>query len=144
MSLVSWAKSELERINKDKDGMQDRMNKDIMQIVEIFAEQGHSGFSANYALGVLKRLLAYKPLTPLTGEDDEWVEVDDGVEQNIRCFHVFRKNGDNATAHDIEGKIFSDDGGKTWFRSGKSSVPITFPYAVPDSPERVIVEATPE
>lgn len=144
MSLVSWAKAELERIGKDEDGMQDRMNRDILQIVEIFAEQGHSSFSANYALRALKRLLAYKPLTPLTGEDDEWVEVDDGVEQNIRCFHVFREKGDNATAHDVVGKVFSDDGGKTWYKCKESRVPVTFPYSVPDSPERVIVEAIPE
>ena len=68
MSMVEYAKSELERIGKDKKGMQDAINKNILEIVEIFSNQGHSGFSAGYALNVLERLLRYKPLTPLTGE----------------------------------------------------------------------------
>lgn len=75
MSMVEYAKSELERIGKDKKGMQDAINKNILEIVEIFSNQGHSGFSAGYALNVLERLLRYKPLTPLTGEPDEWNEV---------------------------------------------------------------------
>ena len=44
MGLVEYAKSELERIGKDEDGMQEVMNRDILEIVEKFSEQGHSGF----------------------------------------------------------------------------------------------------
>lgn len=140
MSLVDWAKRELDRIPKDEDGMQEQANQNIMELLEVFAKQGHSGTSANYVRRRFDRLAQFKPLTPLTGEDDEWIEVDDGVEQNIRCFHVFRENGDNATAHDIEGKVFSDDGGKTWYKCKESCVPVTFPYSVPDKPEFVIIE----
>lgn len=66
--MIEYAKRELELIGKDEDGMQELMNKNILEIVEIFSKQGHSGFSAGYALNVLERLLKYKPLTPLTGE----------------------------------------------------------------------------
>jgi hypothetical protein len=38
----------------------------------------------------LQRLIAGKPLSPLTGVDDEWMEVGDGVFQNIRCSSVFK------------------------------------------------------
>lgn len=55
--------------------MQDLINKNILEIIEVFSNQGHSGFSAGYAISVLERLLRYKPLTPLTGEPDEWNEV---------------------------------------------------------------------
>jgi hypothetical protein len=144
-NLVTWAKEELDRLVKDGDEMQLEINKDILQIVETFSEQGHSGFSANYALNAIKRLLDWKPITPLTGEDDEWCSVpvyDDGSnkQQNKRCSAVFRENFDNSTAYYIYGKVFSDNGGKTWFTNRNSFVPVTFPYTVPEKPERIIVK----
>lgn len=145
MSLVNWAKEELDRLNKDNDGMQEAMNNNIIEIVKVFSEQGHTGFTASYALGLIKKLLAWKPITPLTGEEDEWCEVCDtkrNLQQNKRYSSVFRENFDNSTAYDIEGRIFSDDGGKTWFTRGRrgSSVPVTFPYTVPEKPEYVLIE----
>lgn len=142
-NLVNWAKSELELIGGQDDGMQQAMNKDILQIVEVFASQGHSGFSASYALSIIKRLLDWKPITPLTGEEDEWNDVGvdgDTTQQNKRCSAVFRENGDNSTAYYIEGKIFSDDKGETWFTNRDSHVPVVFPYTVPEKPERIILE----
>jgi len=146
-NLVEWAKSELDRLVKDDDELQKAINKDILEIVEKFSEQGHSGFSASYALSIIKRLLDWKPITPLTGEESEWNDVpsyDDGsnTQQNKRCSAVFRKNFDNSTAYYIDGKVFSDDGGKTWFTSRDSRVPVTFPYVVPEKPERIILENT--
>lgn len=148
MNLVDWAKEELNRlVTDDSDGaeMQKAMNKDILQVVEVFANQGHSGFSASYALGILKNLLAYKPITPLTGGDDEWCSVeewnkDDNTQQNKRCFGVFRKNFDNSTAYYMGGKVFSDDGGESWYTCVDSRVPVTFPYTVPEKPEYIILE----
>lgn len=144
-NLVKWAEEELNRLVKNDDEMQKEINKDILDVVKLFAEQGHSGFSASYALRIIKRLLDWKPIQPLTGEDDEWADVPsydkgDNTQQNKRCSAVFRKNFDNSTAYYIEGKVFSDDGGETWFTNGDSFVPVTFPYAIPDKPERVILE----
>src|SRR5699024_9882012 len=117
MDLVEYAKSELARIGRDEDGMQDAINKDILRIVEMFSNQGHSEYSADYALSILERLLRFKPITPLTGEDDEWDEISHGTQQNKRCPSVFR-NADG-TAHDIDGIVVSDNGGITWFSSGR-------------------------
>lgn len=44
MSLVQYAESELVRIPKDEDGMQDLVNRNILEIIKLFSEQGHSGF----------------------------------------------------------------------------------------------------
>jgi hypothetical protein len=145
MSLVDWAKTELDRLVKDGDEMQKDINKDILQIVETFAEQGHSGFSASYALSIINKLLDWKPITPLTGEDDEWGQVQawdkgDNSQQNKRCSAVFRKNYDNSTAYYLYGKVFSDDGGRTWWSNGDSRVPVTFPYTVPEKSERIILK----
>jgi len=144
-NIVDWAKKELDRLNKDGDEMQEHINNDILEIVQVFASQGHSKFSASYVLSILNRLLDWKPLTPLTGEEDEWNDVPEwdkgeNIQQNKRCSAVFRKNFDNGTAYYLNGKVFSNDGGKTWFTNKNSFVPVTFPYTVPEKPEYIILE----
>ena len=150
MSFIEWAKKELDLLNKDKDGMQALMNRNLLEILKVFDKQGHSGFSASYLRRALHRLLDWKPLTPLTGEDDEWSvcsSINGKItEQNIRCSAVFRYNRDNSTAHYIDGKVYSDNGGITWFTKGGgcSSIPVTFPFTVPSEPEKVYIEYTEE
>jgi hypothetical protein len=154
--MYLWAKLELDRLligceeKEGKDGleMQKAINKDILDMVKVFCTQGHSGTSASYTLGMIKRLLDWKPITPLTGDDDEWSEVHewnkrDNSQQNKRCSAVFRKNFDNSTAHYIYGRVYSDNGGHSWFTGNhkngvvQSSVPVKFPFYVPDKPEYV-------
>ena len=100
MELMSYAESELARIPHDQDGMQDLMDEYILEIIKTFGEQGHSGFSADYAISVLERLLRFKPITLLTGEDDEWEDTGYGTWQNKRCSSVFKES--DGTCHDIE------------------------------------------
>lgn len=138
MDLVEYAKSELARIDRDEDGIQDKMNKDILDIVEMFSKQGHSGFSAGCVRSALERLLRFKPLTPLTGEDSEWDEIGNGKQQNKRCPSVFR-NADG-TAYDINGIVVSYNGGITWFPSKRFKKEVTFPYVPPTHAERVYIE----
>ena len=40
MSLVTYAKSELDRIGADEDGMQEMMNNHIIHMVEEFSNNG--------------------------------------------------------------------------------------------------------
>lgn len=98
MSIKQFAQNELDRLVKGDDPMQREVNKDIMAIVELFASQGHSRFSAGYTIGVLDRLLNFHPLTPLTGEDDEWGTLGGSI-QNHRCSSVFK---DSDGAYDID------------------------------------------
>lgn len=140
MGLVEFAKSELDRIKKDDDGLQEMTNSAILEIVEKFTEQGHSGFSIHYVLHILDRILRLKPITPLTGEDDEWVEVGSGVYQNKRCSSVFKD--EDGFAHDNDAVIVSDNGGITWFHSKRFRKNITFPYTPPIYPEKVYIEYT--
>lgn len=138
--MIEYAKSELARIPCDEDGMQEHMNANILEIIEVFSKQGHSGFSAGYALSVLERLLRYKPISPPTGEDDEWREVCHGLWQNKRCSSVFKD--EDGKAHDIDAIIVSDNGGITWFSSSRFRKELTFPYTVPTHPEKVYIEYT--
>lgn len=147
-NLVLHAERELDIIlNKceDEDGkeMQKMINQDILEIVEVFSNQGHSGFSASYAIGTIKKLLSYEPITPLTGNDEEWNKLDynDDVKyQNKRCSRIFKDA--KGQAYDSEGKIFSDDGGKSWYQSKDSRVYIEFPYT--PHTEKIILDTKEE
>lgn len=128
-----WCQKELDRLVEPGDDMQKRMNRHIMRLCRVFDKEGHSGFTASYAIHIFKRLVEWKPLTPLTGQESEW-----NGDQNNRCSAVFR-NSDGSYIY-IDGKVFSDDGGETWFTSKESIVPITFPYIVPTEPERILLK----
>lgn len=137
----TFAIHELSLIGSQDDEMQQAMNEHILKMVRTFAEEGHSGFSAAYAIQALEKLLRFEPLTPLTGADDEWIEVgdhgDDGpCFQNRRCPRIFK---DNTGAYDIDGKVFREPSGAC-FTSRDSRVYITFPYR--PATEYVDVEAS--
>ena len=89
--FIEYAKSELDRIPKDEYGMQEMINNDILEIIEKFADQGHSGFSAIYAISVLERLMRWKPISPLTVEEYEWSTTTGSTKQNKRCSSVLLK-----------------------------------------------------
>lgn len=131
MALVEFARDELTRaglFDKDSDygGM---MGEAVMKMIEQFADEGHSGFSAGMAISAFERLAKFEPLTPLTGDDDEWVEVgtqnSKPLYQNKRCAHVFREGED--FAYDIEGKIWREPSGAC-FTNFDSRVAVAFPY----------------
>lgn len=125
-NLESFAENELRRagfFDKDSDygGM---LAEAVLKLVKVFADEGHSGASASMAIGLFQRVARFEPLTPLTGADDEWMEVSDGTFQNVRCSHVFKENGQ---PYDINGKVFREPSGAC-FTSFDSRVPVTFPY----------------
>lgn len=96
----------------------------IIKMVDCFAREHHSGSTAAYTIGALEKLLRFEPLTPLTGENDEWNEVADNLWQNKRCSHVFKTDTE---AYDIKGRVFVEPNGAS-FTSNESKVPVTFPY----------------
>ncbi len=114
MSIISQAKDELRRINFGKADSQA-----MIEILERFFEQWESGGAVWAAAPVLQRLIAGKPLSPLSGDDDEWREVGEGVFQNLRCSTVFKQDG----------KIYDID------VEGRPQ--ITFPY----NPEKAVVSS---
>lgn len=95
-----------------------------LDLVRLFADQGHSGFSANATVRTAEKLMRFEPLTPLTGEDGEWNGLGDGWQQNRRCSHVFKENGE---AYDSRGKVFRHPDGVS-YTCHESRVPVTFPY----------------
>lgn len=143
MSLVDFAKDELTRagfFDKDSD-YEGALGDAVMKMIEQFADEGHSGFSAMAAVSIFKRLASYEPLSPLTGEADEWTEVGkqngSPLYQSKRCPRVFREG--DSYAYDLDGKVFREPSG-VCFTSSESRVPVTFPYTPKteyvDVPER--------
>ena len=135
-SLLEYAKHEFEILIKELEAAPDPSDKytisvyeDVMELVEVFAKQGHSGLSASLVLGMFTKVANYTPLSPLTGEDDEW-GTRAGADQNNRDYAVFKR--DDGTAFDLDlDPVYTDDGGKSWFTKGggdhKDST-IEFPY----------------
>jgi hypothetical protein len=139
--LLAFAEQELARISKDDDGMQEHINKHILAMVKVFCDEKHSGTTAHYTIKILDRLLRYLPITPIEDTPEDWNEVGPGVYQHRRCSAVFKdKSVFDGKAYILDAKVFSDDGGETWFTNSDSREVIEFPYDVPTSPKRYLVD----
>ena len=93
MSLITHAKRELKLaglFDKDSDYNGD-LGKAVMELIEVFSKQGHSGASAGRAIELFRIVASYKNLIALTGKDDELVDVSDDCFQNNRVSSVFKK-----------------------------------------------------
>ena len=136
-----------------EDEMQEQMCNGILKMLDIFADEGHSGFSAAYAIDLFKKIARFEPLGPLTGADDEWFQHDygDGLTyQNKRMGSVFKQSDRfNGKPYWLDGKVFwewysvpdIDDGKpfKSYYTGADSRVVIEFPWVKPESPEYVFV-----
>ena len=116
--MIEHAKYELDLLLKNCEDeedlkMQKAINNDILEIIETFAKQGHSGFSAEYAIPIITKLLRYEPLLPLTLKDDEFVEVADGLYQNKRDSRIFKQKDR------FDGKPYNVDTGEVLESKGE-------------------------
>jgi hypothetical protein len=147
----------LDEDGKYSDEMQEAICTHVLKLLDVFAEEGHSGSTAPYAVNVFKKLAMFEPLVPLTGEDWEWTEVHEGCFQNKRCSRVFKQaDRFDGQAYDIDARVFyewnereldPDEEGypgkrrfKSHYTSRDSMVPVTFPY----TPSTEYVESTSE
>ena len=104
-NLTSHAETELRRaglFSKDSD-YEGMLGKAVLELMKVFAKQGHSGFSAHLTLDLFKRLGSYQTLTPITNDPTEWMNVSD-VSGNQPTFQSNRNPS-----------VFSSDGGKTYY-----------------------------
>ena len=116
-NLACHAWDELDRVGLftgDGDAYGGMTGRAVMGLVDVFVEQGHSGMSASIVIDILRRVLAFEPLSPLTDDPAEWMEVTDGLWQSRRQSQAFsqdggktyRLNDDHATLHatDVSGR----------------------------------------
>lgn len=109
---------------------------EIDAIVEAFHNRGHSGSSAEYESQliskVLENLFRFRPITPLTGNDNEWnnlTEINDGqtLFQNNRDSRVF-KTTKGSQPYFIEAIVFDGNIGGRFIRDS-IEVPFETPIA---------------
>lgn len=116
----------------DKDSDYDGMTgNDVKKLLEVFQAQGHSGASAGLVASIFNKLATGGILSPLTGKEDEWVDVSEPsgkpMFQNNRASHIFAADCYGKNAFDINGKTLEDPAGNNWSNSS-CHTPITFPY----------------
>jgi hypothetical protein len=106
-NLEKHAEFELKRaglFDKDSDygGM---LGHSTMKLIKCFAEEGHSGMSASMQIYLFKTLAAFKTLTPITDNPNEWMEVSEHAGPEKKGIWQNRRDPSN----------FSNDGGKTYY-----------------------------
>lgn len=103
--LVEHAKRELELVGlfdkgSDYDGM---VGTAVVELMEVFAKQGHSGESASQTIYLFHELARYKPLSPITSNPAEWTDMSDLCD-GVTMWQSKRNPS-----------VFSKDGGQTWY-----------------------------
>jgi len=98
----------------------------VYQLLKVLGEQGHSGMSIQPVISLFTKLARYQPLSPLTGADDEWLDVSEAsgcpMWQNKRASAVFK---DERGAYYLDAVQYVYPDGRTT-TGGRH--PITFPY----------------
>lgn len=105
MSLTDYAREELDHaglLDDDSDygGM---IGRAVLELVEVFASQCHSGASAEVVLEAFKKVASFEPLSPLTYEPDEW-------------FDRSEESGSPMWQNRRDPRVFSFDKGATHYR----------------------------
>ncbi len=120
MSLTEHAKMELQMVGAfDRDSNYDgAIGEAVMELIEVFAKQGHSGTSAGIISTLFGKLARYEPLMDITGKDEEWGDVRDLGDgkpwyQNKRCSALF-KDGKDGRPYYIDAIVKRDQRGVTW------------------------------
>jgi hypothetical protein len=104
-NLVKHAKDELKRaglFDKDSDysGM---MGDAVLELITVFSKQGHSGMSASMTRYIFNKLSGFEPITPLTNDPKEWMEVGEKMWQSKRNPSCFSTD-EGKTYYDINDK----------------------------------------
>lgn len=121
MNLIDHAKTELQiagLFDKEGDFYDGMTGKAVMELMEVFSKQGHSGMSAPIVADIFKKLANYEPLGPITGKDEEWSDVRDYGKgepwyQNKRYSAIF-KDGKDGRAYSIDAIVKRDQNGTCW------------------------------
>ena len=130
----------IKSLENDFDTTQYCINNNIIELLNLLDKYKFNKEDCN----LLCEFMNWDPIIKLTGEEDEWVNYSNDnneiIQQNDFCNDVFRKNYDNSTAYWTNKKIFSNDGGHSWYTKKDYFVNIKFPFTVPDYSEKIYLD----
>ena len=105
----------------DERYMQNMMNNDVLELLKVFSEQGHSGFSAPIATRLFYKLANHKLITEVEDNPDDWDE--NGQHKYISS--VFKR--EDGTCYYMYGRLFAEPGSDNFFYNRASNIDVTFP-----------------
>ena len=129
--MIEFAKWQLNKLlekctDEDSKVMQNMMNNDVLELLKVFSEQGHSGFSAPIAIRLFSKLANHKLITEVEDNPDDW--DDNGQHKYISS--IFKR--DDGTCYYMYGRLFAEPNSDNFFYNKASNVDITFPIKLYD------------
>lgn len=147
-NLINHAKRELLKlgykpIEECEDDPDKWVQENVLELLEVFSKQGHSGFSAPYVINLFKKLANFEPVAPIICTDDEWNEVGNDQYQNNRCSAVF-KNSTNGKPYYLDAIVWRNQNGNTYtgsvFNSKKERIRSNQTIKIPFTPKTFYVD----
>lgn len=129
MNCIEHAKREFLKlgykpIEECEDDPDKWIQEAVLELLEVFSKQGHSGSSAPFAIHYFKKLANHEPLAPIMCTDDEWNSCadmgDDPDFQNNRCSAVF-KHGVDGKPYYLDAIVWRSDNGSSFTGSAYNS-----------------------
>lgn len=112
----------------------DSCAKNVVDMLKVFSEAGHSGFSANATLALFNKLANFENLTPLTDNPEEWHKYDgepEGHYQSIRNSECFSEDGLKTYYKLSDCKVETEPG---WYTIDKTKA-VFYPLTSPETTE---------
>lgn len=112
-NLVSHAEKELKLVGLDKKDSDygGLLYKAVLDLIKLFAKQGHSGYSAGMVRQLFNKLANFETLSPISDRKEDWENVS-----------ISRDNNKPLWQNKRDPRYFSEDGGKTWWNVDKKDV----------------------
>lgn len=129
IEFAKWQLNKLLEKCKDEDSkiMQNMMNNDVLELLKVFSEQGHSGFSASWAINLFSKLAKYKLITEIEDNPEDWDE--NGQHKHIPS--VFKRK--DGTCYYLYGTYFAEPDSDNFFYNGMcSKTDVHFPLKPSD------------
>lgn len=149
MNLIEHAKREFlaagyDPVEECEDGPNKWIQENVIELLEVFSKQGHSGHSAPYAINTFKKLADYKPLGPIMCTDEEWGEpYDDDHYQNKRLSSVF-KDGKEGIPYYLNAIVWQGEDSWNTFTGTVEGVSSLQYIKLPFTPKTFYVDVTRE
>ena len=121
-NLIKHAKREFARMGyipldqDQEDGPNKWIQENVLELLRVFSNQGHSGFSAKYCISYFNTLANYKLLSPVKSEDEfdfldikeiDCFKVIDSTRQSRVCNSVFLESK-YKSPYFLEGIVFKE------------------------------------